>query len=89
MITHEELTKLAGLAKLSLDGEDTDALIADISDIIAFADDVAGADLSRFDLTERDEEYPLREDALRPSLPADVILSNAPAPRDGFFITRG
>jgi aspartyl/glutamyl-tRNA(Asn/Gln) amidotransferase C subunit len=89
IITHDELKKIAGLAKLSLDGEDAGALIADISGIIEFAKAVSAADIDAFDLTERDGEYPLREDALRPSLPASVILSNAPETRDGFFITRG
>jgi aspartyl/glutamyl-tRNA(Asn/Gln) amidotransferase C subunit len=89
MITHDELKKIAGLAKLSLDGEDAEALIADISGIIEFAKAVSAADIGAFDLTERDEEYPLREDALCPSLPANIILSNAPETRDGIFITRG
>jgi aspartyl/glutamyl-tRNA(Asn/Gln) amidotransferase C subunit len=88
-ITHDELKKIAGLAKLSLDGEDAGALIADISGIIEFAKAVSAADINSLDLTERDEEYPLREDALSPSLPASVILSNAPESRGGFFVTRG
>ena len=47
MITYDELKKLAALAKLSLDDEDADALIADISSILEFADAVAEAAGSR------------------------------------------
>ncbi|MDR2420981.1 MAG: aspartyl/glutamyl-tRNA amidotransferase subunit C [Oscillospiraceae bacterium] len=89
MITHEELKKIAALAKLSLDGEDLDALAEDVGAVIDFANDIAEADLSSFDLTERDEEYPLREDVAAPSVPAEKILSNAAESRGGYFVARG
>ncbi|MDR3209285.1 MAG: hypothetical protein LBT36_01470 [Oscillospiraceae bacterium] len=89
MITDAELLKLAGLAKLSLDGVDLGELSKDIGGIIEFADAVAGADLTGADLTERDETYPLREDIVLPSLAPETILSNAPNARDGFFAPGG
>ncbi|MDR0839680.1 MAG: aspartyl/glutamyl-tRNA amidotransferase subunit C [Oscillospiraceae bacterium] len=89
MITHEELKKVAALAKLSLDGADLDALAADFGGIVEFADAVAGADLSAMDLTEHDEDFPLREDVVVPSLPPEEILSNAGESGGGFFVTRG
>ncbi|MDR0904698.1 MAG: aspartyl/glutamyl-tRNA amidotransferase subunit C [Oscillospiraceae bacterium] len=89
MITTDTLKKVAALAKLSLDGEDLDKLAADFGGIVEFADAVAGADLSAMDLTEHDEDFPLREDVVIPSLPPEKILQNAGEARDGFFITRG
>jgi aspartyl-tRNA(Asn)/glutamyl-tRNA(Gln) amidotransferase subunit C len=89
MITREELKKIAALAMLSLDGEDLDALAEEVGAVIEFADAVAEADLSQFDLTERDEECPLREDVAAPSVPVEKILSNAAEARGGFFVARG
>ncbi|MDR0861212.1 MAG: aspartyl/glutamyl-tRNA amidotransferase subunit C [Oscillospiraceae bacterium] len=88
MISYDELKKIAALGKLSLDGVDLDALVRDVGGIIEFADAVAGADLTGLDLTERDELYPLREDVVVPSLANAVILSNAGASRDGFFVAK-
>jgi aspartyl-tRNA(Asn)/glutamyl-tRNA(Gln) amidotransferase subunit C len=89
MITTDTLKKVAALAKLSLDGEDLDGLAADFGGIVEFADAVAGADLSAMDLTEHDEDFPLREDVVIPSLTPEKILQNAGEARDGFFLTRG
>jgi aspartyl-tRNA(Asn)/glutamyl-tRNA(Gln) amidotransferase subunit C len=89
MLTHEELLKIAALAKLSLEGEELDALAADIGGVIEFANHVSEADLSGYDLSERDENYPLREDAVLPSLPAELILSNAGKTAGGFFVSGG
>ena len=88
MVTTETLLKIAGLAKISLEGEDLDALVADFESIIAFADAVNSADLSAMDITEHDEPYPLREDILVPSAPNEKVLQNAPAAHDGFFVAK-
>lgn len=88
MITVDELKKIAALAKLSLDGEDTEALRHDISSILDFADAVAQAavDLPK-DNTDGLDWY-LREDNLLPSLPAEEILKNAGEQQDGYFVAR-
>jgi aspartyl-tRNA(Asn)/glutamyl-tRNA(Gln) amidotransferase subunit C len=88
MITHEELKKLAQLAKLSLEGEDTDALIADISSVLDFANAIAEA---VGDLPEEQgggEAWSLREDVVKPSFPVDDILSNAGERQDGYYVAR-
>ncbi|MDR3310166.1 MAG: aspartyl/glutamyl-tRNA amidotransferase subunit C [Oscillospiraceae bacterium] len=89
MITTEELRKIAGLAKLSLDGADLDALAADIGGVIDFADAVSRCDLTDADLTEYDEDCPLRGDEVRASRPVEQILANAAEARNGYFIARG
>jgi aspartyl-tRNA(Asn)/glutamyl-tRNA(Gln) amidotransferase subunit C len=88
MITHEELKKIAALAKLSLADVDADALLRDIGGIIDFADEVAGADLTGLDVSETPEVFPLREDVVKPSLPQEIILKNAGETRDGLFVAR-
>ncbi len=88
LITYDELKKLAGLAKLSLDGEDADALIADISSILEFADAVAEAAVDLADDTPEDAGWRFRADTPEPSYPAGEILSNAGEQTDGFFVAR-
>lgn len=88
MITYDELIKLAALAKLSLDGEDIDALAQDITSILEFADTIAQAAV---DLPEGDNEtadWSFREDILLPSFPVDDILANAKEQQDGCFVAR-
>jgi aspartyl-tRNA(Asn)/glutamyl-tRNA(Gln) amidotransferase subunit C len=88
MITYDELKKLAALAKLSLDGEDMDALAKDITSVLEFADTIAQATV---DLPEGDTEaadWRFREDILRPSLPVEDILQNAGEQQDGYFVAR-
>ncbi|MDR0490583.1 MAG: hypothetical protein LBH28_04985 [Oscillospiraceae bacterium] len=88
MITSDELTKIAKLAKLSLAGENIDALVADMADIISLAQSICDADLSNLDRTWEDAPATLRGDVVLPSLPADLILANAAAKREGHFVAR-
>ena len=89
MVTHEELYKIAALAKLSLEGEDMDALLADMSGIIGFANAVSEAPLSASGAGDSGEVTVLREDDVTPSFPAELLLKNAPARSDNFFLARG
>ncbi|MDR0917537.1 MAG: hypothetical protein LBN02_10190 [Oscillospiraceae bacterium] len=88
MITLTELHKIAALAKLSLDGADTDALLRDIGGIIDFADAVSRANLGGADLSETDDTYPLREDIAGKSVANADIIANAGETRGGFFVAR-
>lgn len=82
------LQKIAALAKISLEGENPEQLVADFDSIIAFADALNSADLSAMDLTEHDDPFPLREDVLLPSYPTERVLQNAPAAHDGYFVAK-
>ncbi len=88
MITYDELKKLAALSKLSLDGEDTDSLIRDISSILEFADAVAEATVDLSGDAQEDDGWSFREDVLVPSYPVEEILSNAGEQQDGFYVAR-
>ena len=87
MVDHEELKKLAALAKLSLDGEDEAALIRDISEILDFARAVEEAEADPADEAAM-EPWPLREDVVAPSFDNASILKNAGEARDGYFVAR-
>ncbi len=88
MITYDELKKIAALAKLSLDGEDIDALTKDISSILDFADTIAQATVDLTDGDGGDAGWCLREDVVLPSMPVADILANAGEQQDGYFVAR-
>jgi len=90
MITVDELYKIAALAKLSLDGEDIEALRNDISSVLEFADTIAQAvvELSDENTPAAADSGAFRDDTVRPSYPIDEILSNAGERRDGYFVAR-
>lgn len=88
MITYDELKKIAALAKLSLDGEDMDALAKDISNILDFADIIAQAAVDQPADFEDAADWNLRDDVLKPSFPVEDILSNAGEQQDGYFVAR-
>ncbi len=88
MITYDELNKLAALAKLSLDGEDMNALAQDITSILEFADAIAQAAVDLPEGDTEDAEWRFREDVLQPSFPVEDILKNAREQQDGCFVAR-
>ena len=88
MVSYEELMKIAALAKLSLEGEDTDKLLSDMSDMVEFADQVSKAGLSGDGGREREPSM-LRADVPEPSLTPDEVLKNAHERSENFFLARG
>jgi len=88
MVTYEELKKIAALAKLSLEGEDAEKLLDEMSNMVAFADQVSRAPVRERREGPR-EPSPLREDEARPSLSPDEVLQNAHERSENFFLARG
>lgn len=88
MITYNELEKLAALAKLSLDGEDMDALALDISNILEFADVIAQAAVDLPEDVSETSDWTFRDDVMKPSFPVEDILLNAGEQMDGYFVAR-
>ncbi len=97
MISYDELKKIAALSKLSLDGEDIDALVKDISNILEFADTIARAtkaaqaNQAATDLPPDPDGTPvwsLRDDVTKASYPVSEILTNAGEQQDGYFVAR-
>jgi aspartyl/glutamyl-tRNA(Asn/Gln) amidotransferase C subunit len=88
MITVEELKKLAALAKLSLEGEDIEALQRDISNVLEFAETIASAVVDLPEGVGDADEWRFREDVVMPSYPVGDILQNAGERQDGYFVAR-
>ena len=89
MVTHEDILKIAALAKLSVKPEELDGLTDDMNRIIKFADAVNSfsADADEFDNINGLSNV-FREDEAVPSLDREEILKNAPEQEDGFFVVR-
>ena len=89
MVTHEDILKIAALAKLSVAPEELDGLTKDMNEIIGFADTVntIGAESSNFDNINRLSNV-FREDAVEPSFDREEILKNAESREDGYFLVK-
>ena len=89
MVSHDEVKKIADLAKLYFDEEQLDSITEDLNGILAFADTVTAFDASGYDIDgSEDMLMPLREDIVSSSYEPELILSNAMEADDGFFVVR-
>ena len=89
MVTHEEVLKIAQLAKLSIREDELDALTKDMDDIIAFADTISqvSEEVSDFDNINNLSNV-FREDEVTESYPREEILKNAESQDDGYFLVK-
>lgn len=78
---------IAGLAKLSLSGEEKEAMVADLTNILSYVEKLNELDISGVEPTSHVLELAnvLREDEPRPSMPVDEALSNAPDRSGNFY----
>jgi aspartyl-tRNA(Asn)/glutamyl-tRNA(Gln) amidotransferase subunit C len=90
-ITRAEVLKIAELAKLHFDDEEVNAFTPQFQRILDFVEqlkqvNVEGVDpTSHVSLTADFEKHIFREDEVRPSLPVEKSLANAPDPAEGHF----
>lgn len=89
MVTHEEIQKIARLAKLEVSEEELDRLTKDMNEIIGFADAISAADPgdTGFDSVSGISNA-FREDVVAPSYDREDILQNAPNREDGYFLVK-
>ena len=82
-----DIGTVAALSKLSLAEEERDAMHAQLSAMLDFADALAALDTEGVEPTTHviPLENIVRDDALLPGSPRDALLSGTPAARDGMF----
>ena len=85
-ISLDEVRRIAVLARLELSSEEEQLFAGQLSAILDYVEqlktlDVSGVEPMTHALAAEDAA-PLREDEVRPSLPLDEVLANAPE-RDG------
>ncbi|WP_126425148.1 Asp-tRNA(Asn)/Glu-tRNA(Gln) amidotransferase subunit GatC [Brevibacillus marinus] len=87
VITRKEVEHVANLARLSLTEEEAERYTKDLNAILAFAAKLNELDTSDVVPTSHatDVKNVMREDVIRPSLPRETALKNAPDHEDGQF----
>ena len=89
MVTREDIENIALLSKLFVDESELDALTEEMQKIVAFADTISSVqvDTGEFD-NINNLSNAFRADEVRPSLPVEEILRNAPEQAEDHFLVR-
>lgn len=89
-LSREEVEHVAWLARLQLSEEEIETFREQLSAILEYARMLEEVDTSAVPPTATvlPMRNVMREDEVRPSLPQDVVLANAPDTEDGFFRVR-
>ncbi|HXD98016.1 MAG TPA: Asp-tRNA(Asn)/Glu-tRNA(Gln) amidotransferase subunit GatC [Candidatus Acidoferrum sp.] len=87
MISREDVEHVARLARLALSEAEVERMREQLSGILAYIDTLRALDTTGVEPTSH--AVPLlnvmRDDDVRPCLPQDVALANAPERSDAFF----
>jgi aspartyl-tRNA(Asn)/glutamyl-tRNA(Gln) amidotransferase subunit C len=88
MIDREQVLHVARLARLELSEAEVETMASELSGILDHVDRMSQIDLEGVPPTTHvaDVTGALRADVPRPSWPREVMLSAAPAERDGGFL---
>ncbi len=88
MLTEKEVAHVAKLARLALTPEELQRFSVQLSNILAYVDELNQLDTSNVEPMSHplDLSNVFRDDATKPSLSPDEALANAPQKRDGFFL---
>lgn len=87
-ITKETIDHIASLARLSFSDEEKDVFVHQFQRIVEYVDVIQSLELDDVEpLTHMSTaaENVFREDEVRPSLPLDEALANAPKRNESFF----
>jgi aspartyl-tRNA(Asn)/glutamyl-tRNA(Gln) amidotransferase subunit C len=86
-ISREEVQKVAFLARLKLTEQEAEQFTGQLNDILRFAEKLNELDTEHVEPTSH--VLPmfnvLRDDEVRPSIPREKALVNAPEQKDGMF----
>ncbi|MBL8148950.1 MAG: Asp-tRNA(Asn)/Glu-tRNA(Gln) amidotransferase subunit GatC [Blastocatellia bacterium] len=89
-ITRQDVEKIAALANLALTEEEIQTFTVQLSSIVSYVEkmnelDTTDVEPMSHSTLSGDTSYTRREDDPKPSLGADLALSNAPDSGDGHF----
>lgn len=89
MITREDVENIALLSKLFVPEEEMDSLTESMQEIVSFADTINNADTEGVEFDNINNlSNVFREDMVKPSLPTEEILKNAPEQGEDHFLVR-
>ena len=84
-ITSKLTAQLARLSCLSLTDEEQEKIRPELQEMLNAAQMLQALPTENEVMVPLSDESHLRKDAVQPSLPAEDVLANAPAARDGYF----
>jgi aspartyl-tRNA(Asn)/glutamyl-tRNA(Gln) amidotransferase subunit C len=86
-ITDQDVEKIAQLAKLKFTQSEKEFYRHHLEEIISYVEKLNELDTEDVDPTfsVQHQKQPLRPDEVKPSLPRDEVLKNAPSQANGFF----
>ncbi len=86
-IDKEEVEKVARLARLEITESEKEAFSEQLSSILTYMEQLKGLDTEGVEPTATvlEQTNVFRADELRPSLPVEDALANAPESSNGFF----
>jgi aspartyl-tRNA(Asn)/glutamyl-tRNA(Gln) amidotransferase subunit C len=86
-ISKEQVEHVAKLARLEISEAEKAMFSRQLSDILTFFEKLKGIDTTGVEPTATvlEQANVFREDEVRPSLPVEQALANAPGPDDGYF----
>ncbi|MFO0556289.1 MAG: Asp-tRNA(Asn)/Glu-tRNA(Gln) amidotransferase subunit GatC [Polyangiaceae bacterium] len=81
-------TKLAALASLELSPEEADAIAHDLARIVDYVAELSEVDVGEVSplVSASDLVLRLREDAPKPELSRELVMTQAPRSQDGAFV---
>jgi aspartyl-tRNA(Asn)/glutamyl-tRNA(Gln) amidotransferase subunit C len=87
-ISKEQVEHVAKLARLEISEAEREAFSRQLSDILTYVEQLKAIDTEGVEPTATvvDSAGVFREDRVRPSLPQEGALANAPEAAEGFFI---
>lgn len=86
-ITIKDVEHVAGLARLTLSEQEKQTYMDQLNAILQYAEQLNGLDTDNVEPTSHAVPVSnvMRDDAVRPSLPIEQVLLNAPDEEDGQF----
>ncbi len=87
MVTREDVIHIADLAKLDFSEEELEKFADEFSKILEYVSQLRDVDTEGIEPTFSISAkiQPLREDVVKPSLPKEEVLKNAPEEQYGYF----
>ena len=87
MISNQDLKYVAHLARLYLSEQEVKHFTEQLEGILKYIDQLNGVDIAGVEPTTHvfSQRNIYREDQLKPSLPIEETLKNAPSQQNGFF----
>ena len=86
-VTKKDLKTVAVLSRLSIAEGETEAYLAEFDEFLQYVDNLATVDTENVEPTTYalPMQNVFREDVIKPSLPREKALANAPVEEDGYF----